>query len=608
MCGINGSTVWHEKITQANQILKHRGPDFSGIYQDKNISIGHTLLSIRGSIEDSKQPIFDNEYPWVLAFNGQIYNTDHISKVLNNSGIKSSVMDVDSYLVFKLICQFGWKFTEYIQGMFSIALYNKQEEIIKIYRDHSGQKNLYYIYDKKSFSFSSEIKSLKLLSSSSFSLNKTAVQSASMFGYFFGQETFVNNIHKLLPGECIEYDVKKKTIFKSLSPINYSGYSTNLSPRHVIKDVIGKHMLGRHSPAINLSGGIDSSIIYHEMCNQGYKPISYTTYFHSKGRVAKEFNDDSFLAKKMAIERNGDHREIEISSNDYLDNFVKAYEVVEEPNYNMSLPIYFYLSNIQGSSGDRKRIVLSGDGGDEVFGGYHHYLKSKTYNRLTRLGLNKFLQFYKQRNNNFKLDFSQDFDRWFSNRGWNPSFIKISLDEKNQYIQEANKSFLSYKHLFKDKKTPVWGSMLVDRFFWLANENFIRSDKIFMKNSIEMRCPFGYLPLWEYFDSMIPNQQYINKYKNKLFVRKIYENILPPYILNKARKTGWRAPITSDWYDAKTKELFIDIIDSYTNMDSSIVNWKALRNHIAKSNTHPGKQIHFYLSLAINSHALGIEA
>jgi len=607
MCGINGSTLYKNKVILANQTLKHRGPDYSEIYQDKNISLGHTLLSIRGTIENSKQPIYENETPWVMAFNGQIYNTDYIAKILNIKKILNHKSDVDSYLLFKLICQFGWEFINFIQGMYSIALYNKHEEVIKIYRDHSGQKNLYYSYDNKVFAFSSEIKSLKLLSNFPYSNNNSSVNSASMFGYFHGRETLVKNVYKLLPGEHVSYDIKKKKFFKSFIPQKYSDYPEELNPREVIQDTIRKHMLGRHSPAINLSGGIDSSIIYHEMCNQGFKPISYSTFFLIKKGRNNKLNEDAILAKKMAKERNGDHREIEITSDDYLENFVKAYETIEEPNYNMGIPVYYYLANIQGDKGDRRRVVLSGDGGDEVFGGYHHYLKSRIYDKLTKFGLRKFLEIYKLKNSYNMLNYNYDFDRWFSSRGWNPGFNVLSRREKLQNIKLANESFLAYKSLFKDNRDPVYGSMMVDRFFWLANENFIRSDKIFMNNSIELRCPFAYLPLREYFDKKVPSNQYINKNNNKLFIRKIYESDLPSYILNKQNKTGWTSPISSDWYDEKTKELFVDIIDNYTNPDSSVVNWKDLRGLIANSMEHPGKHAHFYLSLAITSKALGID-
>jgi asparagine synthase (glutamine-hydrolysing) len=136
MCGINGLNRRNPAlIEKMNLAIRHRGPDYAGIYLDESASLGHVLLSIRDDPDKSKQPFFDQGSPWILLFNGQLYNTAQIKSQLDAS-MKHE--DLDTRLLYELIKKYGWDFVNRVHGMYAIALYNSQEQQIRLYRDPSG--------------------------------------------------------------------------------------------------------------------------------------------------------------------------------------------------------------------------------------------------------------------------------------------------------------------------------------------------------------------------------------------------------------------------------------------------------------------------------------
>lgn len=160
MCGINGFNFVSPQLIQTmNEKLAHRGPDYSGTYVDEQVSLGHTLLSIRGEPERSQQPFKKEESsPWVLLFNGQIYNVDQIKSRFLDPAFQDE--ELDTAILFQLIEKRGWDFIDHIHGMFAIALYHRKENQIRLYRDPTGQKALYYYWKGAEFIFSSEIKGI----------------------------------------------------------------------------------------------------------------------------------------------------------------------------------------------------------------------------------------------------------------------------------------------------------------------------------------------------------------------------------------------------------------------------------------------------------------
>lgn len=591
MCGILGTTTKNTPVHAGIKAIVHRGPDFDGIYVNEHIEIRHLLLAIRGGVQDSTQPVFTENSPWVLAFNGQLYNTSALRKTL---GINAPRSEIDTILLYALISQYGWKFIEHIQGMFAIALYNKTENILKLYRDQSGQKNIYYTASPHGFSFCSEIKGLIALHPELQTIDELGLSLSTSIGYIPGHRTLIKNIYKLNPSEEVVYDLSQKQIerytFVSKAE-NY--YSETCRVEDVMSFVVTEHLQSNRDISINLSGGLDSSLIFHEAVQHGCTLDAFSTRFEiNEGN----YNTDADLAERLAKDYKQRFTPITITRASYLEHLVDSYKTIEEPNFNISLPIYYQTARAEGINGRGLRVVLSGDGGDEVFGGYPHYAKMQRIESFKKILGPTFVNLYKRLRDKKVIDYREVAEAFLAFRALSPNHQKsnVPIDTLKEYLKTVTDPLIKN---YKMKNDEVYLLMLFDRFVWLANENFIRSDKIYMSQSMEMRCPLAYQPFRTYMDTHIKSSEYISAQQNKLFLRRLYEGKLPDYITKRKEKTGWRAPV-AHWYDKAYKDKFLEIISAVEYSNSGI-DWKSVKNSLERSERWPGKGIHLYLSLAL---------
>ena len=204
MCGILVSSNYYFKNKNFNlDLISHRGPDISNFVEIDNILFGHTLLSIRDSVDNSIQPIRSECKKFLILFNGQIYNTKNIVKNFDFTDT-----NLDTKVISMLIGRVGLNFYKYIDGMYAIVLYSLQEKKIYLYRDTSGQKNLYFKVDKNGIIICSEIKPIIKISNE-IKLNVKEFIGSLSFGYSIKNETIYKNIFKTMPGTYITIDPKK---------------------------------------------------------------------------------------------------------------------------------------------------------------------------------------------------------------------------------------------------------------------------------------------------------------------------------------------------------------------------------------------------------------
>ncbi len=589
-----------------NAATVHRGPDFSGEYYSEHISLGHNLLAIRAVDDISKQP-YTLSPDGILAFNGQIYNTQKLVEKLQSANIAldADKLHLDTYVLYQCLLHFGPEVIDEIFGMFAIAYLDVKKEQLHIYRDSSGQKNLYYYHKDNTFIFSSEIKGILEHQSINRSVDEFAVFLATSLGYIPGEKTLFSHIRKVELGQHIMYDLKsnvlRKTFFKPKTEGYFSGdFAEN------IKKLVQEHLQSKDKISINLSGGLDSSILLHEAHRNGYDIDSYTTSFVIEGDE-KTYNEDAMLARKLATDYKTNHTEIRITKTDYLNNFIESYASIEEPNYNISLPIYLITAKTEGIHGHAKRVTLSGDGGDEIFGGYSYYLQHNIIDsKIAAYTPFFYVVFSYIRAKIKRVPFINNLhieERWTRMKTLAKNFArhKYAPTVLSTYIKTT---VAQYLHFFYRKPGPhknsVYTSMLIDRYCWLAAENFIRSDKLYGSQSMELRSPFAYEPFRHYVDTLIPDTEYINDVNNKLFLRKYTDAVLPAYITKKPHKTGWRAPIDI-WYDQDFKNLFLRIIEDARKQGGLYIDWDKVYTRIEERDTWPGKWVHIYLSLAILS-------
>ncbi len=598
MCGINGFNWENEKLLlEMCKVTKSRGPDYIGTYITKELSLGHLLLAIRESFDISKQPYQDNP-EWILLFNGQIYNTSQLTKKLDS--LDPIKKELDTYILYKVIEKYGWNFTDHIHGMYAIALLNTKSRELRLYRDPAGQKQLYYYLKDGRLIFGSEIKGI-LMHQVDKSVDEIGLSLSGLVGYIPGDRTIFKYIHKLNPSEYISWNLADNELRSSYFKSGTENYFPN-DPTSAFSQLVAEHLQSKQRVALNLSGGLDSSILLHEMSKAGHEMHTYTTVFEDISEHSS-YNRDAELALKLARDYGSTHTEIKIDKSAYLNNFISAYASIEEPNFNISLPIYFETAKIEGINGDRNRVILSGDGGDEIFGGYPHYAESlrmkKFYNLLTPFIFN----FIKNRRNDTHYDFTDPSERWLFFRKLNfNALVNPETDTSIKYLKDATDNLT---HLYQAKKGVVYETMLRDRYLWMSGENFIRSDKIFMSQSVEMRSPFAFEPFRHYIDNLLNEDDYVSPRSNKIFLRKLYDGRLPDYITKRTDKTGWRSPI-KEWYDKDIKNFFLEIISSVKS-GSNYIDWQKIENRIQTTDQWPGKEIHLYLSLAIISDKYKIE-
>jgi asparagine synthase (glutamine-hydrolysing) len=429
-------------------------------------------------------------------------------------------------------------------------------------------------------------------------VDELSVAIACTIGYLPGDQTLLTSVKKVRPSEYVTFDLSTRLLTKNF----FSQNDTNYFPSNIeesFQQLVREHLVSKERVSINLSGGLDSSVLVYEMKKLGYDIHSYSTHFDIDD---EQINKDALLANKLAREYSTDHTEIDIDKKKFWDNFIEAHRTIEEPNYNVSLPVYLITAKMEGINGDQNRVVLSGDGGDEIFGGYSHYKESLRFSKIENMLTPYVFSFIKNVRSGTDFKFYKSDERWLFFKIFQHSWVKEEhLDAIKKYVSDSTEEWVE---LYGSKRGPVYDMMLRDRILWLAGENFIRTDKIFMSQSIEMRAPLSYAPFRAHMDSLIPDDQYIGPV-NKIYLRKIYEHKLPEYIVNRQDKTGWRAPI-SQWYDKSAKNLFLEILSS-KHLTGRLIDWEQLRQYIVERDGWPGKHVHIYLSLAILAREYNID-
>lgn len=529
MCGIHGFT-WsdQEKIDKMVELSYKRGPDADGTYVDANISLGHNLLAITEEPEVSSQPwvLMDK---WVLCYNGEIYNYKELRKDLESKGHVFET-DSDTEVLAKGLSSHGIDFIKRLDGMYGIAWYDKSEQKVVLARDNTGVKPLYYHESSGNLAFSSSIKSLLSLGIST-RLDLTAFGIYKNLGYVPGPKTLIKSIRKVRPGEIIEFSIHdgaRTRVDCSQPHINDS--QSDFVPsefRDAVSDSVRRCLMGRRPIGLFLSGGLDSSMILHELVGYDNKPKTFTTRFECKNKDSQErFNNDADIAVQLSKHYGTDHTDFTITLSNFLDAVEPCIEALEEPRFNKNTPAYYLLNQELARQGIV--VTLSGDGGDEIFTGYKHH-KSV---RPQRGGLNYLNQWYGL------TKFKQHVP---SNQGG------ISQNEAVNYMSEwfpcgCLGNDCMNNHLFIETLTH------------LPEDYLTRNDKLGMNFSMEGRFPLTLNSFKEYILGIDSSRKFSRKEEGltapfKKLPKIAYKDHLPDYIINKM-KTGWSIP-TSEWLSSK---------------------------------------------------------
>lgn len=574
MCGIvgfnNPDNNADKTIISMIDAIDYRGPDEKNILINEKLAIGHNRLSIIG-LNFGKQPCIDPKSRNVLVFNGEIYNFLEIQKKLQNKNIffKSS-SDTDT--LFYCLLNFGVDETiRLLDGMFSFVYFDDKKNKIYLVKDKFGEKPLYYYYDNKNFVFSSEIKSIlknnkvnqKL---STFSLNKYL-----FFDYVPNPLTLFENIFKVEPGEIITYSLnnflEKKKYIKYEKNINLNkGFSNENNFKSVLENSIKSRLISDVPLGIFLSGGLDSSLITAIAKKYDNNITTHTIKFEETSY------DESIYAKEVAQYFKIKHFEYNINKNELTNNWDNIIKNLDDPINDSSLIPTYLLSKYSKNS---IKVALTGDGSDELFGGYINFkvlffssflkkINSKGFiKEILKLIIKKLPNNDKYMSNKFL--FNQLTNGLGKNEFLQTIYCMSSFNEDNIF-ELTNNEFDVNKYLFKIlsefKNSNINKHNFLTYYFlkyYLSDNILVKSDRSSMMNSIELRSPFLSHELSDYILQMQRNEKY-NLFKSKINLRKIASSYLPNHIVNR-KKHGFAlntSNLIKKEFNKKIKETLFD--------------------------------------------------
>ncbi|MGV8150749.1 MAG: asparagine synthase (glutamine-hydrolyzing) [Candidatus Woesearchaeota archaeon] len=590
MCGIVGF-YGNDKIIlkRMTSIISHRGPDQEGFFIDNKISLGFRRLSIIDLSKKGNQPMFNDDESLVIVFNGEIYNYKEIRTNLESKKYQFK-SDTDTEVIIKGYQEYGIKIFSKLNGIFGLAIFDKKNKKLLLARDQVGVKPLYYYYNKKNnaFVFGSEIKSILLHTDVPRKVNERHMNEYFTFRYVPGEETIFEDIKRVPPGVFLTFDLKtfdlRKDIFWKLSPnIDYSLpidiYAKQL--RKILDKSVQRQLMSDVPLGIYLSGGLDSSAVTAITKNlTGVAPKTFSIAFSDSPEKVNELRH----ARKVADYLATDHKEI-ILKPDVLWKYPEVAWHLEEPLSDASTIPTYYISEF---SKKWVTVTLTGEGGDEAFGGYVQYKVLDQAQRfikpipspirkhlispiistipvpiLTKFfdypstigkeGRERMKEFVKQQNDPAKTYLT--LIGIFSEKE-KKDILRIKSQEsyETQLVEEVREKY------FSDKK------MLLDQIFIRENETWLpdwilsRLDKTTMAHSQESRVPLLDVELVE-FAANIPRQFK----KNKQVFRLAMRGELPKEIENR-KKFPFYLPIDS-WFGAGYKDL-ANMILSKENMSS----------------------------------------
>ena len=536
MCGFIGFisdinnkqiSLYEEKFRHYLHELNNRGPDYTEtkkiIFKNKIIHVGFSRLAIQDLNQNSNK-IFYNDKA-ILLFNGEIYNQKTLKqKYLSDKFLNTSS---DTEVLFNLLINHGSKIINELNGIFSIVYIDLKNNNIECIRDFTGTKPLYYSFYNNNFFFSSEAWFLYSLSQKK--LNKKSFNFFLNYGFSPEENTLIENVKKVIPRNILKVNFNKAELssneyFKLDKKKNSNLISYN-SINNILENSIKMNLLSDTKIGTFLSGGVDSSLVTAIAKKYNNKIEGFTTVYLPEKKYEK-FNQDYIYSKKLSKDLNIKLNVTYIENiSKALDDFYKVTEYLDEPISNLNF-LNTYWQSKQARSQNVK-VILTGDGSDELFCGYDRYYKIFLSNYLRFFkNLNKKISNYNSINlNQIPFFFYSIFKSTNLKNLLNKPFYLNEYGEKNLFKNLNFKSNADYINYF-------------DFRYWLTNESNYKLDKCTMINSVEARVPFQDI-------SLIKNLFFIKNSKKFSFFNRKYllkkNNFIPNYIKNR-KKIGWFTP------------------------------------------------------------------
>lgn len=538
MCGIVGF-ISREKnkgiiIKKMADKIIHRGPDEEGYYIDENIALGHRRLSII-DLDNGRQPMESKEL--IVIFNGEIYNYKELREELMKKNYKFNT-NSDTEVLLHGYKEWGEDMPKKLRGMFAFAIWDRKKKSLFCARDHFGIKPLYYYKNKDIFMFASEIKSFLEHPKFKKELNKEMLGPYLSFSFTPTNETFFKDVYCLEPGSSLIIENSKMT-FKKYYDISFEEKDRDFNKvveeiSETMKNSIEYHKISDVEVGAFLSSGIDSSYIVSLARPNKTYTVGYNFPKYSEIRYTKK------LAEQLGIKNISK----KISQKEYMDEVTKMLYYMDEPCADPSAIALYAVSKL--ASKDVK-VIMSGEGADEFFGGYNTYREAvdyKIYDKIPYTIRHLLAMIFKHlpefRGRNFIVRRGAKLEDEYI--GVNKIF---SEEERKRVLSTKdiiqNKQITEFEFNKYKEKSDIIKMQAIDIKYWLVRDILLKADKMTMANSIESRTPFIDKEVFK-VASTIPLKYKISKDNTKIALREASKKSIPNEAYKK-KKLGFPVPI-----------------------------------------------------------------
>ena len=491
ICGFTGEIIDQNKVIEnMTNLIIHRGPDDAGYFIDKNISMGFRRLSII-DLDKGNQPIYNESNNLVLTFNGEIYNYKELKKELLKAG-HEFYTETDSEVIIHGFEEWGEELLPKLRGMFAFAIWNREDKSLFIARDPFGIKPMHYTQNGENFIYGSEIKSILAFPTVEKKLNLKTLDNYLSFQYAVPPETFFEGVYCLLPGHYLWYKDNNITIqryFEAKFNINEKLDLETASKQieKAFENSVQAHRISDVEVGCFLSSGIDSSYVASYFPGQK----AFTVGFDF-GQKYNEITWAQNLAKKVGI----NHYYKTITSEEFWGAIKKVQYHMDQPLADPSCIALYFVSKL---ASEHVKVVLSGEGADELFGGYTIYNQPRVFKVYQQIFPQKIRTFFANIVKKIPFNFK---GRGFIIRGEHTTENKFignafmfSKEDKEKILKNpslATRPQDLCKKLYKRAKNydDVTKMQYLDINMWMVGDILLKADRMSMANSLELRVPF----------------------------------------------------------------------------------------------------------------------
>lgn len=572
MCGFVGFCSKDVKdknvIKEMNNQIIHRGPDSDGYYFDKDVNFGFRRLSII-DLHEGSQPILNESGDTAIIFNGEIYNYQELREDLVAKGYKFKT-HTDTEVILHGYEEYGEEgILAKLRGMFAFTIWDSKKEKLFGARDHFGIKPYYYALLDGDFLFGSEVKSFLKYPKFKKEVNEKALKHYLVFQYNPLEETFFKGVKKLRPGHYYIYENGKMEIKTYYNPtLDYKDMTFDEAVGKIEKEVeesVKYHKISDVEVGSFLSGGVDSSYVVATALPDKTFSVGFDNKGFNETMYAKELSDSLGIKNFAKL----------ITPDEFFEGINKVQYFSDEPHANLSsVPLYF-LSKL---ASEQVKVVLSGEGADELFAGYNEYadaLPQRIYRKLPFGLRHKLYLKYKDRKHFRGQTIILKYGQKVEDRYIGPAEI-MSDELANSLVTSKYKNSETSRDLTKKyydevkNMDDVSKRLYLDMKMWIVEDILLKADKMTMANSIELRVPLLDKKMWE-LARTIPVKHKVHNEITKYAFRRAAKNKLPEDWA-KRRKLGFVVPfvlwIKEEKYYKIVKEVFNkDFVSEFFDKD-----------------------------------------